>query len=51
MRSGPGSIGQHARGMVQSGDVVTGVFAAIGWTWGGDWSDDKDQGHFSLTGH
>jgi hypothetical protein len=36
-------------GMVQPGDVVTESFAAIGWTWGGTWSE-PDLMHFSATG-
>lgn len=37
-------------GMIHAGDVVVNAFAAIGWSWGGDWSGDKDYMHFSLTG-
>ncbi len=37
-------------GMIHAGDVVVRAFAAIGWTWGGTWSGDKDYMHFSLTG-
>lgn len=39
----------HRRGMVHRGDVVVESFAAIGWSWGGDWSS-PDYMHFSLTG-
>lgn len=39
----------HRPGMIQSGDVVTESFAAIGWHWGGDWSS-PDYMHFSSTG-
>jgi hypothetical protein len=37
-------------GMIRPGDVVVRAFTAIGWTWGGTWSGDKDYMHFSLTG-
>jgi hypothetical protein len=36
--------------MIHEGDVVVRSFAAIGWSWGGHWSGDKDYMHFSLTG-
>ena len=36
-------------GMVRTGDAVTGAFAAIGWQWGGMWSE-PDLMHFSATG-
>lgn len=39
----------HRPGMIHSGDVVTEAFAAIGWTWGGDWSS-PDIMHFSRSG-
>jgi hypothetical protein len=41
--------GWHRPGMIQPGDVVTEAFAAIGWTWGGDWSS-PDYMHFSANG-
>jgi hypothetical protein len=37
-------------GMIHRGGVVVRSFAAIGWTWGGDWRTLKDYMHFSLTG-
>jgi hypothetical protein len=37
-------------GMVLPDDVVVGGFAAIGWSWGGDWVSLKDYQHFSSTG-
>ncbi len=37
-------------GMIHEGDVVVRSFAAIGWSWGGRWSGDKDYMHFSATG-
>jgi D-alanyl-D-alanine carboxypeptidase len=40
----------QAPGMVHPGDVVVRSFAAIGWSWGGDWNTIKDYMHFSLTG-
>lgn len=36
-------------GMIQPGDVVTRSFAALGWSWGGEWSS-PDLMHFSATG-
>jgi hypothetical protein len=42
----------HVRpGMIEPGDVVTGAFAAVGWTWGGSWNDPVDRMHFSADGH
>jgi hypothetical protein len=37
-------------GMIRRGDVVTTAFAAIGWTWGGNWRSPTDLMHFSATG-
>lgn len=37
-------------GMILDGDVVVRAFEAIGWTWGGRWSDPVDTMHFSATG-
>jgi hypothetical protein len=37
-------------GMIHRGDVVVRSFAAIGWSWGGDWSGGKDYMHFSRSG-
>lgn len=37
-------------GMIVDGDVVVTAFEAIGWTWGGRWSDPVDRMHFSATG-
>jgi hypothetical protein len=37
-------------GMIHEGDVVVRSFAAIGWTWGGRWSGDRDYMHFSPSG-
>jgi hypothetical protein len=41
---------RHLEGMIHEGDVVFRSFAGIGWSWGGNWSGDKDYMHFSLTG-
>jgi D-alanyl-D-alanine carboxypeptidase-like protein len=41
---------RNLEGMVHQDDVVFRSFAAIGWSWGGDWSGDKDYMHFSLSG-
>lgn len=37
-------------GMIRQGDVVTRAFAAIGWSWGGEWNSAKDWMHFSRSG-
>ena len=37
-------------GMIMPGDVAAEAFAAIGWSWGGNWNSLKDWMHFSLTG-
>jgi hypothetical protein len=37
-------------GMIHHGDVVVRSFAAIGWSWGGRWSEGKDYMHFSRSG-
>ena len=37
-------------GMVEPGLVAVRAFAAIGWSWGGDWSSLKDYEHFTATG-
>jgi hypothetical protein len=42
--------GRRLTGMIHPGDVVVRSFAAMGWSWGGHWSDGKDYMHFSLTG-
>ena len=36
--------------MIREGDAVWHAFAAIGWTWGGDWRSLKDYQHFSANG-
>jgi SpoIID/LytB domain protein len=41
---------RRAPGVIHPGDVVVRSFAAIGWSWGGDWHTIKDYMHFSLTG-
>ncbi len=41
---------RQAAGMIKRGDVVVRAFAAVGWSWGGDWVDVKDYQHFSSTG-
>ena len=40
----------HRPGMVLRGGVVTRAFAAVGWTWGGDFSSISDLMHFSANG-
>ena len=34
-------------GMIGHDDLCYQLFIAHGWTWGGDWSGDKDYQHFS----
>lgn len=41
---------EHAPGMVHRDGPVVDAFAAIGWGWGGDWSEPVDYQHFSATG-
>ena len=37
-------------GMIAADDPVVEAFAAIGWSWGGDWTSLKDYQHFSARG-
>ncbi|HSK22927.1 MAG TPA: M15 family metallopeptidase, partial [Egicoccus sp.] len=37
-------------GMVVEGDAVVDAFDAIGWGWGGRWTNSKDYQHFSASG-
>jgi hypothetical protein len=39
----------HRAGMAYYGGVLVSAFAAVGWHWGGRWSD-PDYQHFSSTG-
>ena len=41
---------QHRRGMIHRHDAVWWAFHAVGWSWGGDWSGEKDYQHFSANG-
>jgi len=41
---------RHRIGMIHPSDVVVRSFAAIGWSWGGNWRTIKDYMHFSLMG-
>jgi hypothetical protein len=40
---------KHAPGMIHDGDIVVRSFEAIGWGWGGLWSNGQDYMHFSKT--
>jgi hypothetical protein len=40
----------HRPGMIFPGDTVVKAFAAIGWSWGGNWTSPRDLQHFSSTG-
>ncbi|HET6707451.1 MAG TPA: M15 family metallopeptidase [Amycolatopsis sp.] len=37
-------------GMVLAGDATVRAFAAIGWSWGGNWRSPTDRMHFTATG-
>jgi hypothetical protein len=37
-------------GMAVVGGVLVKAFAAVGWQWGGRWTDSLDYQHFSSTG-
>jgi hypothetical protein len=37
-------------GMIHAGDAVTKAFAAVNWSWGGNWDSLKDYHHFSRRG-
>lgn len=37
-------------GMVEPGDVAVRAFTAIGWSWGGEWTNPRDLQHFTATG-
>ena len=41
---------QEVPGLIQPGDVVTEAFTAVGWSWGGDWTETLDYQHFSHNG-
>ena len=36
-------------GVIHAGDLVVRSFAAIGWSWGGDWQGGQDYMHFERT--
>jgi hypothetical protein len=38
-------------GMILPGGPVVRAFAAIGWTWGGEWRSPVDRMHMTATGH
>jgi hypothetical protein len=42
---------RHRPGMVLAGDATVRAFAAIGWSWGGNWHSPTDRMHFTATGH
>jgi hypothetical protein len=39
-----------APGVIHDGDAAVRAFAAVGWSWGGDWSSPTDYQHFSQNG-
>ena len=38
------------RGMIVAGSEPVHAFSAVGWGWGGNWSNSPDYQHFSSTG-
>ena len=42
--------GRQSPGVIHDDDAVVQAFAAIGWSWGGDWNSLKDYQHFSANG-
>ena len=36
--------------MIAHGDAAWKAFAAVGWSWGGDWSSLKDYMYFCANG-
>jgi hypothetical protein len=42
---------QGQPGIILGGGATVAAFKRNGWTWGGDWSSQKDYQHFSQTGH
>jgi hypothetical protein len=41
---------RHRRGMAYPGGSLVAAFDAVGWGWGGRWSDPTDYQHFSSNG-
>jgi poly-gamma-glutamate synthesis protein (capsule biosynthesis protein) len=39
----------NVTGMIHPDDAAVQAFAAIGWSWGGNWTGLSDYQHFSLT--
>lgn len=49
----PGAVTERAdpvTGLIARPGVIVEAFAAIGWSWGGDWSGVVDYQHFSASG-
>ena len=44
------SRSEYRPGMAVDGGQLTAAFAAVGWSWGGDWAATPDYQHFSATG-
>ena len=42
--------GIHRAGMAYAGSPLNAAFAAVGWSWGGNWSGNPDYQHFSVNG-
>jgi hypothetical protein len=41
---------QSVPGMIRHGDAAWRAWSAVGWRWGGDWTQLKDYMHFSVNG-
>ncbi|MDQ3654982.1 MAG: M15 family metallopeptidase, partial [Chloroflexota bacterium] len=41
---------RNEQGMIHAVGPVIRSFAAIGWSWGGNWQSPTDYQHFSATG-
>ncbi len=41
---------KNKQGMIHADGPVVRAFAAIGWSWGGNWRSPTDYQHFSATG-
>jgi hypothetical protein len=41
---------QAVPGMIRHGDAAWSAWSAVGWRWGGDWTQLKDYMHFSYNG-
>jgi hypothetical protein len=49
-RAFPPNARRRGKGVIGAGGVAVRAFAAVGWAWGGRWTDPRDYQHFSSTG-